>query len=168
MPPLDPDALYREHHTWLQRWLRSRLDNSADAADLAQDTFIRILLHRNRYEIQAPRALLRSIASGLMVDRWRRAELERAWQESLLHLAPHETPSPETREMALQLLERIASLLDGLRPRVRQAFLLAQCEGLTHPQIAERMGISLRSVERYVGEALFHCYQLRYADDLDG
>lgn len=41
-------------------------------------------------------------------------------------------------------------------------FLLAQCEGLTHKQIAEQMGLSLRSVERYVADALYHCYVLRY------
>jgi RNA polymerase sigma-70 factor (ECF subfamily) len=39
---------------------------------------------------------------------------------------------------------------------------LAQCEGLTHKQIAHRMGLSLRSVERYVADALFHCYTLRF------
>lgn len=40
------DALYRQHHGWLRGWLRQRLNNSADAADLAQDTFIRVLLAR--------------------------------------------------------------------------------------------------------------------------
>ena len=71
-------------------------------------------------------------------------------------------PSPETRELLLELLERIACLLDGLKPKVRTAFLLAQCEGLSHKQIAEQMGISLRSVERHVADALYHCYLLRY------
>ena len=62
----------------------------------------------------------------------------------------------------LQLLEAIARMLEGLKPKVRRAFLLAQCEGLTYKQIAEQMGISLRSVERYVADALYHCYVLRY------
>jgi RNA polymerase sigma-70 factor (ECF subfamily) len=45
---------------------------------------------------------------------------------------------------------------------VRQAFLLAQCEGMPYQQIAETLGVSLRSVERYIADALFHCYVLRY------
>jgi hypothetical protein len=50
----------------------------------------------------------------------------------------------------LELLESIARMLEVLKPKVRQAFLLAQCEGLTHKHIAEQMGLSLRSVERCV------------------
>ncbi len=73
-----------------------------------------------------------------------------------------ETPSIEARTLVLELLESIARMLEGLKPKVRQAFLLAQCEGLTHKHIAEQMGLSLRSVERYVADALYHCYVLRY------
>ena len=150
--------LYQQHHSWLNTWLRCRLGNAADAADLAQDTFVRLLQRREHLELNAPRAFLRTIARGLVIDHWRREELQRAYLEALAQLPEAEVPSAETRE----LLERIACLLDGLRPKVRTAFLLAQCEGLSHKQIAEQMGISLRSVERYVADALYHCYLLRY------
>ncbi|SDJ87032.1 RNA polymerase sigma-70 factor, ECF subfamily [Pseudomonas delhiensis] len=160
---LDIDRLYSDHHGWLHGWLRSRLGNAADAADLAQDTFLRLLLKQELLELRTPRAFLRTIARGLVIDHWRREELERAYLESIAHLPEAEAPSAETREMLLQLLESIARLLDGLKPRVRTAFLLAQCEGLPHAQVAERLGVSVRSVERYVAEALFHCYQARYA-----
>ena len=39
--------LYSEHNGWLKGWLRVRLGNAADAADLAQDTFIRVMTARN-------------------------------------------------------------------------------------------------------------------------
>ncbi|MED5610103.1 MULTISPECIES: sigma-70 family RNA polymerase sigma factor [Pseudomonas] len=161
---LDIDRLYSDHHGWLHGWLRSRLGNAADAADLAQDTFLRLLLKQELLELRTPRAFLRTIARGLVIDHWRREELERAYLESIAHLPEAEAPSAETREMLLQLLESIARLLDGLKPKVRSAFLLAQCEGLPHAQVAERLGVSVRSVERYVAEALFHCYQARYAE----
>ncbi|MFV0925598.1 sigma-70 family RNA polymerase sigma factor [Pseudomonas palmensis] len=154
--------LYQQHHSWLNTWLRCRLGNAADAADLAQDTFLRLLQRREQLELNAPRAFLRTIARGLVIDHWRREELQRAYLEALAQLPEAEVPSAETCELLLELLERIACLLDGLRPKVRTAFLLAQCEGLSHKQIAEQMGISLRSVERYVADALYHCYLLRY------
>ena len=78
------------------------------------------------------------------------------------HAARDNATPPFTGEDAL----RIARLLEGLKPKVRTAFLLAQCEGLSHKAIAEQMGISLRSVERYIADALYHCYQLRYEDEL--
>ncbi len=158
-------TLYSHHHGWLNTWLRSKLGNAADAADLAQDTFVRLLQRRELLELNAPRAFLRTIARGLVIDHWRREELQRAYLEALAHLPEAEVPSLETRELLLELLERIAQMLDGLKPKVRRAFLLAQCEGLSHKDIAEQMGVSLRSVERYVADALYHCYLLRYESE---
>jgi len=155
-------TLYSAHHSWLNRWLRSRLGNAADAADLAQDTFVRLLQKTERLELKAPRAFLRSIASGLVIDHWRREEIRRAYLESIAHLPEALAPSAEARMLVLELLEEIARLLDGLKPKVRQAFLLAQCDGLAHKQIALQMGVSLRTVERYIAQALYHCYVVRY------
>ncbi|MNN39039.1 putative RNA polymerase sigma factor FecI [compost metagenome] len=145
-PEFAVQVLYSHHHGWLTTWLRSRLGNAADAADLAQDTFVRLLQRTERLELKAPRAFLRTIA----------------------HLPEAQTPSAESRALVLELLERIARMLEGLKPKVRKAFLLAQCDGLTHKQIAEQMGLSLRSVERYVADALYHCYVLRFESDAHG
>jgi len=161
-PHLAVQSLYSNHHGWLKGWLRARLGNSADAADVAQDTFMRLLQRTGQLELQTPRAFLRTIARGLVIDLWRREELHRAYLESVALLPPAEVPSPEARELLLELLEAIAHMLDGLKPKVRQAFLMAQCEGMPYPQIAEALGVSLRSVERYVADALYHCYVLRY------
>ncbi len=155
-------TLYSSHHTWLNTWLRSRLGNAADAADLAQDTFVRLLQKTERFELRAPRAFLRTIARGLVIDHWRREEIERAYLESIAHLPEALAPSAEARALVLELLEDISRLLEGLKPKVRKAFLLAQCDGLPYNQIAQQMSVSLRSVERYVAEALYHCYVLRY------
>ncbi|MET0125075.1 MAG: sigma factor, partial [Pseudomonas caspiana] len=38
------DTLYRDHHGWLHGWLRKRLGDREQAADIAQDTFLRLLL----------------------------------------------------------------------------------------------------------------------------
>lgn len=160
----DVQSLYSDHHGWLHNWLRGRLGNAADAADLAQDTFLRVLLRPEHVELHTPRAFLRTVARGLVIDHWRRQELERAYLDSIAHLPEAQVPSAEDRHNILQLLENIARLLDGLRPKVRGAFLLAQCEGMPHARIAEELGVSVRSVERYIAEALFHCYQLRYAE----
>lgn len=165
MPSCDAalHALYSNHHSWLNTWLRSKLGNAADAADLAQDTFVRLINRSELLELRTPRAFLRTVARGLVIDHWRREELQRAYLEALALLPEQQAPSPEFRELVFELLESIASMLDGLKPKVRRAFLLAQCEGLPHKAIAEQMGISLRSVERYVADALYHCYLLRYA-----
>lgn len=90
--------LYCEHHGWLHRWLDRKLGNASDAADLAHDTFIRLLTRQNPASLGAePRALLTHIAKGLVIDRWRRQDVERAYLETIAHLPEPEVPSPETR-----------------------------------------------------------------------
>jgi len=154
--------LYTDHHSWLYNWLRHKLGNACDAADIAQDTFLRILTRQQPLQLDEPRAYLSTIAHGLVIDHWRRRELERAWLETLASLPEPEAPAPETRLIFLEALIEIDQLLDSLKPRVRTAFLLAQLDGLTCPQIAERLGVSLSTVERYITKALHSCYMLRF------
>lgn len=156
------ESLYGEHHGWLQKWLRSRIGNSADAADLAQDTFVRVLVQREAKELREPRAFLATIARGLLIDHYRRASLERAYLDALANLPEQEVPSPQTRAEILETLVEIDRLLDGLKPRVREAFLLSQLDGMTYPQIAERMGLSLSSIQQYMTLAFSHCYKALY------
>ena len=67
-------------------------------------------------------------------------------------------PSPESQLILLETLARVDALLDGLRPKVRMAFLLSRLEGLSYKQIAVRLGVSLASVEKYMASAIRHCY----------
>lgn len=155
--------LYAGHHSWLLGWLYRRLDCRHQAADLAQDTFVRLLGRNELKGLREPRAFLATVARGLMVDHFRRQSLERAWLDSLAQWPEPEAPSAEERVLVLETLLEIDRLLDGLRPAVRSAFLLSQLDGLTYPQIAERLGVSLSSVQQYMTQAFSHCYQALYA-----
>lgn len=160
-------ALYSDHHGWLHGWLRKKLGCTHQAADLAQDVFVRVLVRRvanpaAALHIKEPRAYLSTIARGLVIDHWRRCELERAWLETLAALPEAEAPSPEQRLTILETLVALDRALDTLPAAVRQAFLWAQLEGLTCPQIAQRLGVSLATAERYVAKGLRRCYELRF------
>lgn len=154
------EHLYVEHHGWLQGWLRHRLNNAADAADLAHDTFVRVLQRRQAKALLEPRAYLRTIARGLVIDLWRHRDIERAWLETLAQLPESEVPSPETSALAIEALLAIDRLLDALPTRTRTIFLLAQLDGLPCPRIAEQLGVSLSTVERDLSKALRLEYQL--------
>lgn len=156
------ETLYVNHHSWLQGWLRRRLGDASDAADIAQDTFLRVLTRRELPTLDAPRTYLSTIAHGLIIDHWRRRELEQAWLATLAILPEPDIPSPESRAIFLETLIAIDRLLDALKPQVRTAFLLAQLDGLTCPEIARHMGKSLATVERYIAKALRACYALRF------
>lgn len=156
-PNLHVETLYCEHHSWLHGWLSRKLGNASDAADLAHDTFIRLLTRQSRVFGNEPRALLTHIAKGLVVDRWRRQEVERAYLESIAHLPEPEVPSPETRWLILEALHRIDAMLREMPSRVRQTFLASQIDGLTYAEIAEQQGVSLITVKRDMRDAFLAC-----------
>lgn len=157
-------VLYADHHGWLRGWLRHRLGNPDDAADLAQDAFMRVLKARNAADIQEPRHYLATIARGLMVDLFRRRSLEAEYLAVLARLPEPEWPSPETRALAVEALLEIDAMLEGLGSRVRQVFLLSQCDGLTYKDIAAQTGLALRTVNNYMASAMEHCclYRLQH------
>ncbi|MFT2588734.1 sigma factor-like helix-turn-helix DNA-binding protein, partial [Escherichia coli] len=68
--------------------------------------------------------------------------LERAYLESLAALPEPQAPSPEARAIVLEALVAIDAMLDGMKPAVRQAFILSQLEGLTYAQIAARRQVT--------------------------
>jgi len=158
------EVLYGTHRGWLDGWLRRSLGCSQQAADLAQDTFVRLLVRNQPISDRAPKALLARIARGLVIDHWRRDALERAYLQALALVPEAHYPSPEVRHEALLCLERIAQMLDGLKPAVREAFLLYQLGGLSHAQVAEQLAISSRTAERHVATALLHCYRVYFEE----
>ncbi|GGB99360.1 RNA polymerase sigma factor [Oxalicibacterium flavum] len=150
-------TLYSDHHGWLQSWLRGKLGNAGDAADLAHDTFLRVLVARNAAAIQQPREYLATIARGLVTDRFRRQAIERAWLETLAAQPEPQAVSPETRAIVLETLVAIDRMLDDMGTRAREIFMLAQFEGLTYAQIGARLGISITTVKKHLVRALTHC-----------
>ncbi|WP_339490552.1 sigma-70 family RNA polymerase sigma factor [Pseudomonas sp. EL_65y_Pfl2_R95] len=153
--------LYSDHNGWLNRWLHQRLGCAHNAADLAQDTFVRLLnTPDNLATLRQPRAYLSTIAHGLMVNFWRRQSVERAYVDALAAQPEALAPSPEAREMIVETLLAIDAMLLRLPSNVRRAFLLSQLDGLTYAVIAQRLGVSERMVKKYMAQAMLHCLML--------
>ncbi|MDQ8020387.1 MAG: sigma-70 family RNA polymerase sigma factor [Moraxellaceae bacterium] len=150
--------LYSQHHSWLHDWLRRRLGCSHNAADLAHDTYLRVILSGRTPSADEARPHLMQIAKGLVIDRHRRSLIEKAYLEALAHLPEAVAPSPEARAMAVQALLRIDAMLNEMSSKVREVFLLSQIDGLTYSAIAERQRISVATVRKYMLKAMVACY----------
>jgi RNA polymerase sigma-70 factor (ECF subfamily) len=153
-------TLYAEHHPWLCGWLRNKLGCVEHAADLAQDTFIRVLTLRKAAELREPRAYLSSIARSLMIDMFRRRAVEQAYLETLAARPEQVDVSPEARTLIIEALMEIDRLLDGLGARSREIFLMAQLDGLSYVEIGRRLDISVTTVKKHAVRALTHCLML--------
>ncbi|MBD8806848.1 sigma-70 family RNA polymerase sigma factor [Pseudomonas syringae] len=152
------DGLFRAHNAWLTGWLRRRLGCPHSAADLAQDTFIKVLGARDTQQIVEPRAFLTTIARRVLCNHYRRQDLERAYYQALSELPESVAPSEEERAIILETLVELDRLLDGLPSPVKSAFLMSQVDGLSHGEIASALGISIATVKRHLNKAALRCY----------
>ncbi|MFA8327054.1 sigma-70 family RNA polymerase sigma factor [Burkholderia ubonensis] len=152
------DALYVEHHAWLRGWLSRKLGCAHRAADLAHDTFMRLLARDEPIGADEPLAFLTTVAQRVLYNHWRREQLERAYLDALAQRPETHAPSPEARAVVLETLLEIDRLLDGLPLAAKRAFLLSQLDGLTQAEIAAELDVSLSTVKRYLVKAGTQCF----------
>ncbi|MCD9006774.1 sigma-70 family RNA polymerase sigma factor [Luteimonas sp. XNQY3] len=150
---------YGHHHGWLLQRLRGRVADRRDAEDLAAEAFCQVLVSRiDPAAIREPRAYLTTIASRLLFHLRRRRDLESAWLDRMRALPDAFAPSAEEQVALLEAIAAIDRLLAGLPQGAREAFLLLQLDGLDQAAIAARLGVSSRTVRRYLRDALRRCW----------
>ncbi|WP_347987691.1 sigma-70 family RNA polymerase sigma factor [Methylomonas sp. AM2-LC] len=161
------EILFLNHGKELLAFARQR--SGVDCAeDLVQETYTRILQHPNPEAIENPRAFLYKTATNLSVDLHRRQSvLDRALYQETEAENDNEPDSkieavaapgglPEDQLGHRQELDQLNAALMELPELTRYAFVLHRLEGLSHQEIAHRLGISLRNSERYVAQASRH------------
>ena len=156
--------LLMEHHAErLFQYLVRSLQNEEDAADLAQETFVRVYQNRQKYNpAQKFTTWLYAIASNLVRDRFRwrsrhpQVSLEAESQDSagsLFDTLSAADPGPDqrvqTEERSAAVRRAVASLPDDLR----EPLILAVYEELPQAEIAEILRCSVKAVETRIYRA---------------
>jgi RNA polymerase sigma-19 factor, ECF subfamily len=150
-------VLYSDHHGWLHNWLRKKLGCSEVAADLAQDTFLRLIDRDEPLLIREPRAYLATVARSMLSNHFRRKKLEQAYLDALAQLPEAFEPSLEERAILMETLMELDRLLDDLPVVVKKAFLYSQLEGWSQERIAAELDLSVSTVKRYIVKAGERC-----------
>ena len=145
------EGIYRTHGSWLMAFLRRRFAPQ-EAEDLAQDTYVQLVA--TKAEIRNPRAFLARLAldAAGMQARRRLARPILVSDE----LMPPGISEPSDQEHSLLLKQAIQSL----PPKLRVVFVLSRFGGLTYEEIANRCGVSVRTVEVRMSKALAKCTAL--------
>jgi len=151
-------TLFRDHHQWLLGRLLRQLRCRWDAEDLTAETFTQLAASSTPLAgIDEPRAFLTTIAKRLLFHLRRRRDLEQAWLEQLRHSPESFAPSPEERALVLETVLLVDKAMQQLPAAARTAFLYSQLDGLGHDEIAARLGVSVRTVGRYLRQAWQAC-----------
>ena len=151
-------VLYERHARELHAFARQRV-GAEEAADVVQDTYLRVLQYADQGTLKNPRAYLYRIAANACIDRGSaiKARAERIESEidpDSLH-APN--PGPEAIADSRSRLRLCLAALEELPPVYRHVFLLHRIDGLSQGEVADALNIPKRTVERYIAKTLAHC-----------
>ncbi|KAA8731311.1 sigma-70 family RNA polymerase sigma factor [Acinetobacter qingfengensis] len=157
------EELYVQHHGWLYAWLCKKMGNHCDAADIAHETFIKLLQQQESHYRQ-PRSMLTTVAKNLAINFWRRKHIEQLYYETLAQTQSEYCPSAEEELIAIQTLFNINQAFNQLSSREKQIFQLSQIYELNYQQIAEKLEISLTTVKREMKQVFICCLTIMQMD----
>jgi len=154
------ERLYAEHYGALRTFFYRRIRTQCDAADLAQEVYLRMLQVSDTDEIRNPELYLYTVASNLVKEhavRGRRQEQAVDVEDASVEDLISELPTLDRQVHASQRVLRLRTVLAQLSPKCRAVVILRYRYELSYQEIAERLGVSSNMVKKYLAHAVVHC-----------
>ncbi len=154
------ERLFAEHRGALWTFFLRRIRDKADAADLAQEVYLRMLRISDQDAIRNPVHYLYTVANNLVKEH---AVLERRQaagidiEEAPAHEGLETLPEFDGELDARQRVARLGIVLQQLRPKCRAAVELRFTQELSFREIAMHLGVSPQMAKKYVAQGLSHC-----------
>ncbi|MEN2790936.1 RNA polymerase sigma factor [Sphingomonas oligophenolica] len=156
----DIDIWFADHvfpcHRQTLRYAVSLVRQPDEAEELVQEAYARLFALEDWASIANPHAFTIRVVRNLAIERFRRAEVVRLDQGAILHtleIADQE-PTADVVAMDRSELNRVVKAMQEMPPRMREALYLRRIEGLPPAEVAERMNISVSTVETHLVKAL--------------
>jgi RNA polymerase sigma-70 factor (ECF subfamily) len=154
------ERAYLEYKPALTAFVRRRVRGDTETADIVQEAYLRLLRYRDSPDLNALKALLFQITIHLLGERSRVARVQQLaahvpFEDSL---SPGEgAPSHDRQIAGEQDLKRLMAAIELLPRKCQEVFILRRFHGLSCQEISERLGISMKTVEKHVTNALTRC-----------
>ena len=143
--------LFDRHFDAIRRYLYYRCSDTELASDVAQDLFARIWEKGMDLDPDKDKALLYKMASDMIVSKFRRRKRELDYTGSIIYSEREDSDnSLEYKELA----RKYSGALKKMGENQRITFLMSRSEELKYQEIAERLNISVKAVEKRMSQAL--------------
>lgn len=144
------------HEPAIRLWLRRRTAVGLEIDDVIHEMYAKLVQLPSVSQIDSPKRYAYRIAHSIIVDHLRRTKIVSMTTltgEMQSGLATSE-PSIEERLADRSMLQDVYSVLDGLPALCRQAFLLRRVDGLSQREVAQKLSISEKTVEKYMTRSI--------------
>lgn len=153
------ELLFGKYRSALAHYLVKLLRNEADAAELLQETYLRLMEQDSLDHLEAnARAYLFRVATNLVKDKARREKVRVRDQHEPMDDKEllSDQPCPSKLAEWDQTLANVKRAVLGLKPQCRQIFVMSRFKGMSYPEIAKVLGTTTRTVERNMSIAIAH------------
>lgn len=152
------DALAHQYGSALTRYFKKRISQQSDVEDLVQEVFTRLAGSSSKTEISRPEAYLMCTASNVWKDFLRKRKTHAYSMHDTFEEGQHayEEDTPEHVLQTRQSIDGLIVALNELPERTRQVFVLYRIKGMKHKDIANRLRVSVSSVEKHMVKAICH------------
>jgi len=148
----DFKVLFDNYFDSVRSYLYYRGAEKELASDLAQDVFLRVWEKQIDLDSTTALRLLYKIAGDMFISKYRRETLEINYRASLK--TDSADLSPEEQLEYKEAFDNYTRALAALSEKQRSVFLMARMEGLKYHEIAERLGLSVKAVEKRMTKTL--------------
>ena len=148
------------YYAELVSYFARSLNDREAAADVVQESYLRVFSMRSASPVRDLRALLFHIGRNIVIDGARRRQAERHMLETLALVCVAEAPAAEREASARQQLARLLALLESMPRKRREAFVLVRIYGFSHKEAAAHMGISEAAIEKHIVRAVCDAIEL--------
>ncbi|WP_095193524.1 RNA polymerase sigma factor [Pseudomonas sp. Irchel 3A7] len=147
------------HYDELVDHVRRRFGDRGFAREVVHDVCVQLLEKREKDNVHTPLALLRKISHDQAVSRYRSERRHQAWVVAMPELpeATCQAPLPARQYEAAREFERLAQAIGELPSRCQMVFVMHKIHELPQAEVAARMGISLKTVEKHLRLGLAAC-----------
>ncbi|MNG67004.1 putative RNA polymerase sigma factor FecI [compost metagenome] len=159
-------ALVR-HYDDLVDYIRRRFGDRGTARDVVHDVCLQLLERSEKEDVRTPLALLRKITHDTAVSRYRSERRQATWLEAVCELpeVACSAATPMGRYEAEQEFQRLVDAIAALPPRCQAVFVMHKIHQIPQAEVADRLGISIKTVEKHLRLGLAACRALLGRED---